>query len=866
MLPNQRLVVCLDGTWDKRDDSTNVFHHFAFVREGEEAEGGTALDGSTPRMVNQKKFYHEGVGTGVLDRITGGGFGFGLEQNVRDAYDWLVEQYNDADENRKALADEIYIFGFSRGAYTAPSLVGFIGRCGLLKRGAPLTVNQLWEQYCLIGREREERQSIWDNVFGKDLPAIHPITELVRDPWDIRPDGKTQRAKHPNATEKLLIQWSRRVKITYLGLYDTVGAIGWDALAIPGLKSKLALHHNMRPTSLIQLCRHALAIDEHRSSFNHTPFLEYMGHGNPPGLHSATSMNKEELVEYWAGQHKKWEKKIEQRWFVGAHSNVGGGYPDNELAQLPLRWVVEGATGAGLRCEEIDQRQPLNPLHPRDSYAEFAKPLWTMILRAKRNYRTIAPPRELRASRKKVKNLNDPPLGFSLKSINEKVDSTAIEHFTNTRQYRPLNLYSYFERSLHDVSGPETETKLSELRLLKPKYSWLGGNIRQRVAVVLWATLAAIGLVAIEEVVSPQNSGHLPLWLLVGIVLSLLGFILVDWFEDRMNFSIALGTTGPLRRALRDSIFWTRALGVVLFGFGLVFTLIYLWALGWKVFGPVSVTTTPPPARASFAGLLLLLEIGTAYFFVSLSWVSEAMSHAHLGSEVLLQKCWSPNAVKQRLETWRKMLACHWGKEDEDAVNGPAARAMREIVSEGLWRDMIGLIPIYSIVLGFGLWYAAEQLQWGWLNMAFAGASLWFLLPLTAAIADYVEDVCHLRYLALHAHGLAPSRMFNSYIGHDDDAQIRRVCAVLLADFSGDLLRKLVMCGPTAATGWRGIVAFSISALTALAITVIAITAAYRRLPRERKAGNPPDHEEHKDKIETSGEARSWQRKIKTST
>src|SRR5947207_9253703 len=126
-MAQQRLIVCLDGTWNLQDSSTNVLHHFNVVHEGATATG-----------VVQRKYYHRGVGTGVLDSITGGGFGLGLEQNVRDAYNWLVANYCDRDPHLPP--DEIYIFGFSRGAYTARSLVGFIGQCGLLHRGAPITV------------------------------------------------------------------------------------------------------------------------------------------------------------------------------------------------------------------------------------------------------------------------------------------------------------------------------------------------------------------------------------------------------------------------------------------------------------------------------------------------------------------------------------------------------------------------------------------------------------------------------------------------------------------------------------------------------------------------------------------------------
>src|ERR1044071_707241 len=111
----QRLVVCLDGTWNNKDDSTNVVHHFALATERPWPDPNAEC--------TQTRYYDEGVGTGVLDGISGGAFGIGLEENVRAAYDWLVEHYHDG--NAAEDADEIYIFGFSRGAYTARSLVGF---------------------------------------------------------------------------------------------------------------------------------------------------------------------------------------------------------------------------------------------------------------------------------------------------------------------------------------------------------------------------------------------------------------------------------------------------------------------------------------------------------------------------------------------------------------------------------------------------------------------------------------------------------------------------------------------------------------------------------------------------------------------
>jgi uncharacterized protein (DUF2235 family) len=131
----KRLIICLDGTWNKHDSSTNVLHHYNLIREG-------PVPGTSDLV--QKKLYLLGVGTGVLDSLSGGAFGFGLEANVRAAYNWLLAEY--------CPGDQIYVFGFSRGAYTARSLVGFICQCGLITRATPITVEKLWRKYCVLGR------------------------------------------------------------------------------------------------------------------------------------------------------------------------------------------------------------------------------------------------------------------------------------------------------------------------------------------------------------------------------------------------------------------------------------------------------------------------------------------------------------------------------------------------------------------------------------------------------------------------------------------------------------------------------------------------------------------------------------------
>ena len=177
MTIKKRLILCLDGTWNIQDSSTNVLHHFNFIREGPVMVNGATIE--------QRKQYFRGVGTGPLDRITGGGFGFGLEQNVRDAYNWLVTHYNDVDigPDSTGAGDEIFIFGFSRGAYTARSLVGLIATYGILRHGAPLSASQLWQSYCVLGRQREKHNGVWERIFGNNMQVPRRITDLKLDPW-----------------------------------------------------------------------------------------------------------------------------------------------------------------------------------------------------------------------------------------------------------------------------------------------------------------------------------------------------------------------------------------------------------------------------------------------------------------------------------------------------------------------------------------------------------------------------------------------------------------------------------------------------------------------------------------------------------
>lgn len=267
----KRLVVCCDGTWNRPDsrDVTNVEKIARTVQ--------TDLPQSTG--VQQLVYYIGGVGTEgyAADKLLGGAFGFGLFHNVIACYRFLAQNYDPA--------DELFILGFSRGAYTARSLAGMIGKVGLLTKLA------------LVQDQLSEAVRLYQDI------RVSPGT----------PDPTIEAFKHDHCSTPT---------ITFLGVFDTVGALG-----VPGL-ARAPRFHNVQLSSQVLCARQALAIDETRMKFAPT-FWEAPAHGGPP-------------------DHE--DPRVKQVWFEGYHSDVGGGYPQEEtgLSDTALLWLVHEAHRAGL--------------------------------------------------------------------------------------------------------------------------------------------------------------------------------------------------------------------------------------------------------------------------------------------------------------------------------------------------------------------------------------------------------------------------------------------------------------------------------------------------------------------------------------
>jgi uncharacterized protein (DUF2235 family) len=297
----KRLVFCFEGTWNKLDAEhpTNV----VLTTESVLPQADTA----------QVIYYDEGVGTGEgLDMLKGGMLGVGLLQNLADAYRFIVFNYTPG--------DEIYAFGFSRGAYTARSFAGLLSNCGILDRRSAARAEDIIELY----RVREETPAFFDKLMRFRI-------EYCRDTWVSDRERDWRRENAANCT----VEDAARIQITYVGVWDTVGALGVPRTFIfSDAINKKYEFHDTKLSPLVKTARHAVAIDEVREEFE-------------PALWT----NVEELNRAAGTSLDDIQARYQQKWFPGVHSSVGGGADWRGLSDQALHWVWIGAMRMGLKFD-----------------------------------------------------------------------------------------------------------------------------------------------------------------------------------------------------------------------------------------------------------------------------------------------------------------------------------------------------------------------------------------------------------------------------------------------------------------------------------------------------------------------------------
>lgn len=312
----RNLIFCADGTWaSPQSRDRGVYAPSNVVKVVKALRHGPIQDlpatPAAPAVAEQLVFYDKGVGTGDWwDRLVGGATSEGLEQNVRDGYKFLVGAYQPG--------DRIFLIGFSRGAYTVRRLAGFVCRFGLLDRA----------QYPI------QPGASPDLALDAAIKALYQqflgLTDASPDPPAPAEEGRLD------------------VVIEALGVWDTVGALGLPDH--PVLSMLLGwngrLKHRFIDKKLSPKVRHAyhaLAIDEPRAAF---------------------------LPSLWEDEERTKDKTLEQVWFAGAHSNVGGSYQECGLADITLKWLVDRLRQHRLSFRDDYLERTLQP----DPYGEVRDP------------------------------------------------------------------------------------------------------------------------------------------------------------------------------------------------------------------------------------------------------------------------------------------------------------------------------------------------------------------------------------------------------------------------------------------------------------------------------------------------------------
>jgi uncharacterized protein (DUF2235 family) len=272
----KRLVLCCDGTWNHgvNQHVSNIEKISRVVRRG--LVPAATGDGA---VVLQQVEYVGGVGARGyrVDQLLGGAFGYGLTRNVVDGYAFLAMHYEPG--------DEIVVLGYSRGAYTARSVVGMVGQVGLLTREA-----------ILDGRLPEAERLYRRRASGADEQEA------------LAADREAFRRSH-----------GQEVPVRFLGVFDTVGALG-----VPVVARRRHRFHDVRLGDRVEVARQALAIDERRMTF--APCLWEV----PPGA----------------------ADRVRQVWFPGGHGDVGGGGWQCGLSDVVLLWMVEQLRSVGVAIDE----------------------------------------------------------------------------------------------------------------------------------------------------------------------------------------------------------------------------------------------------------------------------------------------------------------------------------------------------------------------------------------------------------------------------------------------------------------------------------------------------------------------------------
>ncbi|OCL12985.1 hypothetical protein AOQ84DRAFT_352232 [Glonium stellatum] len=305
--PTKRLIVCCDGTWlDSNtglDISLNPLQQLSRELTGKITlqtpsnvtricRAVNRLDTRGNSNVQQITYYQCGIGSqNTEDRIVGGATGYGLAEHIREAYQFIAANYN------PAAHDEIYLIGFSRGAFTARSIASFINDIGLLTPTGMMHFYTIFTDW-----ENQQKVGYKPPIANDPFPGPRP---------NIFSDG-------PKYVEKLVNakMTTPHVKIKAVAVWETVGSLGLPRLGVFNSMNHESIDYAFVDTSvppMVEHAIHAIALDEDRKPF---------------------------MPTIWELPDPKPGQTLTQVWFAGAHADVGGSYDDTRAADITLIWMI----------------------------------------------------------------------------------------------------------------------------------------------------------------------------------------------------------------------------------------------------------------------------------------------------------------------------------------------------------------------------------------------------------------------------------------------------------------------------------------------------------------------------------------------
>ena len=311
----RNLIICCDGTgniWGNEDD-TNVVK-------------------LTRTLVNDDQqilYYDPGVGTSNiypsigwwnrrkadLSKLVGLAYGGGVYENIGEAYGFLVEHYQ--------RGDRIYVFGFSRGAFTARCVAGMVNLFGIVRRGTET--------------------------------MIPTLTRIYFQPSKVKGRADKTREESADDIRRVFTLDGRDARVYFVGVWDTVSTVG----GLPFSKQNITSSATISGKNFDHV-RHAVAAGEYR-------------YGYAPRLYTRQVGEERKVLNFDDDQ-----KSLKQLWFAGAHSDVGGSYREDGLSNCSLKWMLEEAIAKGLQCDAAKvsaiNSNPLGLAHDQ----AFMQPLWAL--------------------------------------------------------------------------------------------------------------------------------------------------------------------------------------------------------------------------------------------------------------------------------------------------------------------------------------------------------------------------------------------------------------------------------------------------------------------------------------------------------